>query len=66
MGISCFAVPGASLAGHVWEVLVGPALMVLLFIFISIPMMEKRQLKRRGVEYAHYMDSVGMLIPRLF
>lgn len=66
VGISCFAVPEASVAGHAWEVLPGPALMTLLFVFISIPMMEQRQLQRRGVAYAQYMDTVSMLVPSLW
>ena len=35
--------------------------MILLFVFISIPMMESRQLKKNG--YAEYKDRVWMLIP---
>lgn len=34
----------------------------LLFIFISIPLMEKRQLKRRS-EYKEYMKNTGALLP---
>lgn len=35
--------------------------MALLFVFISIPMMEKRQLKKEG--YAAYRQKVWMLVP---
>jgi steroid 5-alpha reductase family enzyme len=39
----------------------GFLLMVLLFVFISIPMMEKRQLNKEG--YAEYRKRVWMLVP---
>lgn len=35
--------------------------MVLLFVFVSIPMMEKRQLQKEG--YALYREQVWMLVP---
>ncbi len=65
VGISCFAVPGAAIAGCTWQVAIGPGVMLLLFVFVSIPLMEKRQLKRRGVKYAQDMDDVSMLIPKI-
>lgn len=40
---------------------VGLAAMIILFVFISIPMMEKRQLKKEG--YQEYRDQVSPLIP---
>ena len=38
-----------------------PISMILLFIFISIPMMEKKLIDRPG--YSEYIESVSMLIP---
>lgn len=40
---------------------VGFLAMIILFVFISIPMMEKRQMQKAG--YAQYKDRVSMLIP---
>ena len=40
---------------------VGFLVMVLLFVFISIPMMEKRQIGKPG--YADYRRQVSMLVP---
>jgi steroid 5-alpha reductase family enzyme len=40
---------------------VGFMCMVLLFVFISIPMMEKRQMQKEG--YAEYRKRVWMLVP---
>ncbi len=45
-----------------WWTIVGPATVTIMFIFISIPMLEKRQLKRRP-EYAAYQKEVPMLFP---
>ena len=42
--------------------LLSPILMTLLFVFISIPMMEKKILKTRP-EYKTYQEEVSMLIP---
>jgi steroid 5-alpha reductase family enzyme len=39
----------------------GFLMMILLFVFISIPMMEKRQLRKHG--YAAYRKRVAMLVP---
>lgn len=45
-----------------WYLIVGPALMTLLFLIISIPMMKKKLLKsKKG--YAEYVKSTSMLIP---
>jgi protein-S-isoprenylcysteine O-methyltransferase Ste14 len=55
--------PGAVPAGAVLDCWVGSVLMLLLFVFVSIPLMEKRQLARRGLSYASYMDEVSMLVP---
>jgi steroid 5-alpha reductase family enzyme len=42
----------------------GPAVNTLMFIFISIPMLERRQLMRRP-DYAAYRAETGMLLPKL-
>lgn len=42
---------------------IGTVAMILLFKFISIPMMEKRQLKNKP-EYADYRKSVSVLLPK--
>lgn len=46
-----------------WWVFVGFLGMVLLFVFASIPMMEKRSLERRP-SYQDVVDRVPMLVPR--
>ncbi|HKM02368.1 MAG TPA: DUF1295 domain-containing protein [Bacilli bacterium] len=43
-------------------VLVAPVIMTLMFIFISVPLMEKKILKTRP-EYKVYIKEAGMLIP---
>ncbi|UYP43723.1 hypothetical protein NEF87_000008 [Candidatus Lokiarchaeum ossiferum] len=45
-----------------WWLIIGPALITLLFIFISIPMMEKRQLSNKPA-YLDYITQTSMLIP---
>lgn len=45
-----------------WWMGVGALTVTLMFVFISIPMLEKRELERRP-EYAQYMKEVGMLLP---
>ena len=45
-----------------WWTGVGAASMLLLFVFISIPMLERRQLARRS-GYRSYVDRVAMLLP---
>ena len=53
-------------AGYeMWWTLVGPLTITLMFIFISIPMLEKRELKRRP-EYKDYKKEVGALLPFKF
>ncbi len=47
-----------------WWTGVGAAAMLLLFVFISIPMLEKRQIERRA-GYRDYTRRVGMLLPKL-
>ena len=45
-----------------WWVIIGPAAMTVMFVFISIPMIEKRMMERR-IDYAGYRKKVPMLIP---
>jgi steroid 5-alpha reductase family enzyme len=50
-------------AGYeMWWTVAGPLTVTLMFIFISIPMLEKRELERRP-EYEQYKKEVGMLLP---
>ncbi|HUU63914.1 MAG TPA: DUF1295 domain-containing protein [Dehalococcoidia bacterium] len=45
-----------------WWVIVGPLAMTVLFVFVSIPMMDKRSLERR-TGYEEHMRRVSALIP---
>lgn len=45
-----------------WWVVVGPVAMTLLFIFVSIPMMDKRNLERKS-GYEDHMKKVSALLP---
>jgi steroid 5-alpha reductase family enzyme len=45
-----------------WWILPGPALMILMFYWISIPMIDKRMLRRR-TGYRDYMKRTSGLIP---
>ncbi len=47
-----------------WITVIGPVAMTILFVYISIPMMEKYVLQKRP-NYADYKKTVPMLIPRL-
>lgn len=47
-----------------WWTGIGALLNNLLFLFISIPLMEKRQLKNKP-EYSDYVRKTGKLIPRI-
>ena len=51
-------------APQYWMTVIGPVLMTLLFVFISIPMMEKHVIMKRPA-YADYKKRVSMLIPGL-
>lgn len=51
-------------APQFWFTVVGPAAMTVLFVFISIPMMEKHVLQKRPA-YAEYKKTVPMLVPKL-
>jgi steroid 5-alpha reductase family enzyme len=46
-----------------WPAVLGPVVNTLMFVFVSVPLMEKRQLKRRP-EYAAYRAETGALLPR--
>lgn len=46
-----------------WWTVVGPMAMTALFVFASIPMMDRRSVERRP-GYADYMDRVPALVPR--
>ncbi|MBD3191694.1 MAG: DUF1295 domain-containing protein [Candidatus Heimdallarchaeota archaeon] len=45
-----------------WWTVAGGIAMVILFVFVSIPLMEKKQIEKR-VEYSEYKKNVSMLIP---
>lgn len=45
-----------------WWVIAGPAAITIMFLFISIPMIEKRMKARRS-DYEEYMKRVSVLIP---
>lgn len=45
-----------------WWVIAGPLAITLMFIFASIPMIEKRMMKRRK-DYHAYREKVSMLVP---
>lgn len=45
-----------------WWVIIGPVMMVALFLGISIPMMEKRNIERR-MDYPSYQNSTSKLFP---
>ncbi len=45
-----------------WWTIAGPLTVTFMFLFISIPMLEKRELARRP-EYAEYKKEVAMLLP---
>jgi len=45
-----------------WWTVVGPLAMVVLFVFVSVPMMDKRSLERRP-DYAEHVRRVPALLP---
>jgi len=45
-----------------WWVIIGPLAMTLMFVFISIPMIEKRLMERKQ-DYPEYRKKVPMLLP---
>ena len=46
-----------------WPMIVGPVVITALFVFISIPMIDKRMLRKRP-EYAEHIANVPAIIPR--
>ena len=50
--------------GDWWWLFAGFVAMVLLFVLVSIPMMEQRSLERRPT-YQDVVDRVPMLLPRM-
>jgi steroid 5-alpha reductase family enzyme len=48
-----------------WWVIIGPVAITCMFLFASIPMIEKRLLERRK-DYAEYKKRVPMLLPFRF
>jgi len=48
-----------------WWMVAGPLTVSIMFLGISIPMLEKREMERRP-EYAEYKKEVGMLLPFKF
>lgn len=55
---------GISAGAPLWPTVICPLVMIALFAFISIPMMEKRQSKKDGWE--DYRRNVGMLLPKIW
>jgi steroid 5-alpha reductase family enzyme len=53
---------GLAAAPNWWWTIIGPLGMVALFLWISIPLMERRSLERRG-DYAKYQKDVSVLLP---
>lgn len=47
-----------------WPTIVGPLVNTLMFVLVSVPLMEKRQLKHKPA-YAAYIKETGALLPRL-
>jgi len=54
---------GLAAAPGWWWTVAGPIVMVLLFVFVSVPMMDRRSLERRPA-YAEHMRRVPALLPR--
>jgi len=54
---------GLSAAPSWWWTVLGPIVMVLLFTFVSVPMMDRRSVNRRP-SYADHMRRVPALLPR--
>jgi steroid 5-alpha reductase family enzyme len=59
VGIFLFTLP-QFMAGEYW-IIAGMASMIVLFVFISIPMMEKREMRKEG--YDLYKKRVSFLVP---
>ncbi len=61
-GLALFAIAAGC---HFWWTLAGPVAITLMFIFASIPMIEKRNLQRRE-GYTEYRKNTPMLLPLKF
>lgn len=48
-----------------WKAFVGPLANTIMFVTVSIPLMEERQLQNKP-GYAQYKEKTGMLLPRIF
>lgn len=48
-----------------WKTFIGPLANTIMFLTVSIPLMETRQLQNKP-EYARYKEETGMLMPRFF
>ncbi len=59
LGVYLYMLP---LLPQMWYMFFGFVMMVLLFVFVSIPLAEKRQLAKRPA-YQEYKNTVSMLIP---
>ena len=59
-GLSLFAL---AVDTAYWWTMIGGFSMTLLFVFISIPMMEKRMITRRPKTYPSYQQQVSIFIP---
>ncbi|GIH05791.1 hypothetical protein Rhe02_38580 [Rhizocola hellebori] len=53
---------GLAAAPNWWWTIIGPLAMVGLFLWISVPLMERRSLARRS-DYAKYQQEVSVLVP---
>ena len=51
-----------SINSKMWVLFLGPLLNLLMFVFVSIPLMEKRLMKKYP-EYAEYQKNINVLIP---
>ena len=47
---------------NAWWVLLGPAVITAMFVFVSVPMIDARSIERRP-EYARHMARVSGLVP---
>jgi len=59
-GLYLFAVAASPSS---WWTVAGPVAITCLFLFISIPLIDKRMLHRRGTAYAERMRRVSVLVP---
>lgn len=70
-GLAVCGVAGASEPVLAWPAIAwgvtaaGPVAVILMFRFVSVPMIERRHLGRRA-GYADYQDRVGMFLPNLW